>query len=112
MPTDGPTSESVKADLLEALTFEDDQWLWEPVWAINAKYPELQVAEKVGLARQVVLGLADQRRVTLWRGLWPGGTVEPLSEPDRFRIAVEEPPWYDPEATDLLVVIQIASKPA
>jgi hypothetical protein len=100
--SNSPTPESVEADLIDALTYEDDQWLWEPVWVLKNKHPDLPEAAKVGLA--------DQRRVTLWRGQWPGGIVEPLSEADRDRIAVEEAPWSDPESTDLLVIIQIASK--
>jgi hypothetical protein len=110
--SDSPTPETVEADLFDVLTYEDDQWLWEPVWLLNGKYPNLPESEKVGLARQVVLGLAEQQRVTLWRGQWPGGIVEPLNEVDRQRIEGEEAPWTDPEGTDLQVIIQIASVPA
>ena len=109
MASDPPNPESVEADLVDALTHEDDQWLWEPVWVLNSRYPDLPESEKVGLARHVVLGLAEQQRVTLWRGQWPGGIVEPLTEADRQRIEGEDAPWTDPEGTDLLVVIQIAS---
>jgi hypothetical protein len=93
------------------LTSEDDQWLWEPVWTLNPEHPEAAEAEKVALVRQVVLGLAEQNRVTLWRGQWPDGIVEPLSDEGRERIATEVPPWNIPECTDQLVIIQIASKP-
>ena len=111
MAGDPPNPESVEADLIDALTHEDDQWLSEPVSLLNSKYPDLPELEKIELARQAVLGLVEQERVTLWRGQWPGGIVEPLTETDWQRIEGEEAPWTDPEGTDLLVVIQIASIP-
>jgi hypothetical protein len=47
--SDSPDSESVEASLIGALTYEDDQWLWEPVWVLNTSHPDFPVAEKVGL---------------------------------------------------------------
>ena len=79
MASDSPTPETVEADLIDALTYEDDHWLWEPIWILSGRYPNLTESEKVGLARQVVLGLAQQQRVTLWKGQWPDGSVEPLT---------------------------------
>jgi hypothetical protein len=104
-----PTPESVEADLIDALTFEDDQWLWEPVWNLTSKYPELTESEKVALARQAVLGLAERGRVTLWRAQWADGIIGPLSDSDRDRIRTEIPPWTASESTDLQVIIQIAT---
>jgi hypothetical protein len=110
-PDGHPTADSVEIDLIDALTYEDDKWLWEPVRTLNNKYPYIRTTEKVGLARQVVLRLAEQKRVTLWRGQWPSGISGPLSKADRERIAVEDSPWSDPEGTDLLVIIQLAQNP-
>jgi hypothetical protein len=108
--SDLPTPESVQADLVDALTYEDDQWLWEPVWVLNAHYPDFPVVDKVGLVRRVVLGLANQGRLTLWKGDWTTGAAVPLSDPDRLRIEVEDAPWHDPQETDLAVVIRITSQ--
>ncbi len=108
MASESPTAGSVEADLLDALTYEDDQWLWEPVWILNSKYPAFPTPEKIALARRVVLGLAAQSRVTLWRGQWPSGISGSLSDEDIERITVEDAPWSDPESTDLLIIIQLA----
>jgi len=109
--SDSPTPGPVEADLVDALTYEDDQWLWEPVWNLNAKYSAFPTAEKIVLARRVVPGLAAARRVTLWRGQWPSGISGPLSTSDIERITVEDPPWSNPEGTDLLVIIRLAEGP-
>jgi hypothetical protein len=117
-----PTSDAVKADLVEALTHEDDQWLWEPVWRLNTEYPDTPRAAQVGnfsdhlwgvsgdrrqgLVCEVVLGLESQHRVTLWQGQWPSGPTQPLSGENHQRILSEDAPWVDPEGTDLLVIIR------
>jgi hypothetical protein len=108
--SESPTVGSVETDLIDALTHEDDQWLWEPVWSLNSKYPAFPTAEKVALVRRVVLGLVAQKRVTLWQGQWPSGISGPLSTQGIERIAVEDPPWSDPEGTDLRVIVQLAER--
>ena len=111
MVSESPTPDSVEADLIDALTYEDDQWLWEPVWRLNGKYPDIPIADKVGVARQVVLGLAADERVILWRGEWPGGIAGPLGKEELERISTEDSPWSDPEGTDLRVIVQLATNP-
>jgi hypothetical protein len=104
---DLPTVDSVEAELMDALKHEGDQWLWEPVWSLNRKCPDIVTNAKVGLVRHVVLGLESRDQVTLLRGEWPPGRTDPLSQVDHERILVEDPPWADPDGTDLLVVIRL-----
>ena len=49
-----PSHETVQQELLHLLRYEDDQWLWEPVWELNTSYPDSPLVEKVALVRQVV----------------------------------------------------------
>jgi hypothetical protein len=103
---DLPSRELTAERLLDCLHFEDDQWLWEVVWALNARCPKAGQDEKVGLARQAVFELLADGLIELWRGEWPGGPVEPLSPAQIERLRVDPMPWYDPEHTELLVVIR------
>jgi hypothetical protein len=103
-----PSQDEVIERLLDALRYEDDQWLWEIVWVMNTNHPDAPNADKVALARQVVLGLAKGQIVELWRGEWPNGAVALVNDEELERLQVEDPPWFDPEDADLLVVIRLS----
>jgi hypothetical protein len=107
MPLDPNDAES---NLLDALRFEDDQWLWEVVWALNGRFPLHSLAERVAVAREVVLRLYRRGDVELWRGLWPDGAAEPLGPEAVGALAVEDLPWRDPEHAGILVVIRRRTK--
>jgi hypothetical protein len=96
----------VESNLLDALRFEDDQWLWEVVWALNGRFPLRPLPEKVAVAREVVLRLCQRGDVELWRGLWPDGATEPLGPEAVNALTIEDLPWHDPEHAGTLVVIR------
>jgi hypothetical protein len=77
VPDGGPVPSEVEAQLLWDLEHEDDQWLWEIVWRLNAEYPDVSLAEKVHLARTLVLKLEAEGRVELWDGVWTTGAIAP-----------------------------------
>lgn len=103
-----PTSPSIEAYLLDVLTYEDDQWLWEVVWHLNAEFPEESLTAKVRLARQTVLAMQRDGRIVLWRGEWPSGAVEPLTPEAVVQLLTDNLPWFNPQHASCLVVIGLA----
>jgi hypothetical protein len=103
---DLPSSTQAAERLLDFLHFEDDQWLWEVVWDLNARFPAAGQEEKIRLARQAVSELLASGFIELWRGVWPDGPVEPLGAAEIERLHVEAEPWCDPEQADIIVVIR------
>ena len=100
----------VESNLLDAPRFEDDQWLWELVWALNGRFPLRPFPEKVAVAREVVLRLYQRGDVELWRGLWPDGATERLGPEAVKALTVEDLAWHDPEHTGTLGVIRTRTK--
>ena len=35
--------------LLDELQYEGDQWLWEPVWLLNADHPDVSLHDKIAV---------------------------------------------------------------
>jgi hypothetical protein len=101
-----PADDVVAGRLLDDLSSADDQWLWEVVWHMNTHFPDVPGSEKIALARRVVLALSGRGEITLWRGEWPIGALTPLGSHDAHRLGFENPPWFDPEGSDLHVVIR------
>jgi hypothetical protein len=106
-----PEPAEVRAYLLDALHFEDDQGLWEPVWWLNTRSPDLDRASKVSLVRSVVLSLLEEGLIELRRTTSPPDEGTPVTRDELDRLRSGDPPWYDPERTDLLVTISEVGHP-
>ena len=109
MPDPHPfTAEATAAILLDAVTYEIDQGLWEIVWTLNGLFPGEPLASKIGLAREAVRLL--DAKIELWRGAWPEGPLEPLTEAEADSLAADDLPWYNPEGASLLVWVRLADR--
>jgi hypothetical protein len=73
---DLPSRDLTAERLLDSLHFEDDRWPWEVVWDLNARCPEADQDEKVGLVEVSLRGrragvkmgrVARRRRCVLGR---------------------------------------------
>jgi hypothetical protein len=106
-----PDRAVVRDRLLDALQYEDDQWLWEVVWWMNVDYPHLKLQEKIVLARAVVTDLLAEGVVELRISAgWPqSADIEPTVA-QRAAIMAEDAAWFDPEHADLLVQIRLVPK--
>jgi hypothetical protein len=100
-----PLPSVLEGRLLEDLIFEDDQWLWEIVWRLNADFPQVDIAEKVSLAKEVTWKLFEEGQVVLLRGQWPSGPTRALEEKELDMLREQTLPWLDPEHSEILVVI-------
>lgn len=105
-----PSPAVVRRALLDDLRFEDDQYLWEVVWTLNAHSPDVPQSLKVELARAAVFGLLEDGEIELRKIMWPessdgqAGPSEPLSPEQVERLRSDDLPWFDPtNSTDLLV---------
>jgi hypothetical protein len=56
---------------VDEVHYEDDQGLWEVVWALNTQCPEVPLAEKIALARAVVFELLEAGQIELRKIAWP-----------------------------------------
>ena len=113
--TDGlPSLRAVRATLIDALWFEDDQGLWEVVWRLNADHASASMSSKVAMARDVVFGLIDEGLVTLTVSEWPNRADEgrPLTDAESERLRTDDRPWVDPAETPDLVVWLIGRESA
>ncbi|MDP9074478.1 MAG: hypothetical protein M3N98_09960 [Actinomycetota bacterium] len=102
-----PSVEQLSEQYLDSLA-DGDQWMWELAWKLNEEFPAVELAEKVALARQVVIGLTIKGSTELWRGQWPAGPVAPVSREEMAKIMAEDAPWHDPEHAEILVVVEVA----
>jgi hypothetical protein len=108
MPSELPTSSEIAERLLDDLRYEDDQWLWEIVWRLNAKFPLVELADKVSLAQEVTWQLFNDGKVRLLRGNWPEGAVGPLDDAGLKAIREQTLPWHDPEHAEILVLLTMS----
>ena len=113
MPQDQlPDVDEVRNALLDALRYEGDQWLWEPVWVLNGSHPGSALDAKISLVQRVILALIDERLVELW--LSPGWPVNPTVRlaTDRWTELVgDSAAWSDPEHAALLVQVRLVKQP-
>lgn len=100
-----PLQDDLRQELMDDLHYEDDQGLWEVVWLLNTKAPEVTRDEKIALARAVIFGLLDEGRIELRQVTWPEHDGRLLNEVEVARLHHDDAPWFDPEATDLLVQV-------
>jgi hypothetical protein len=105
MPTELPSSSAISARLLEDLKYEDDQWLWEIVWKLNADFPQVELADKVSLAQEVTWQLFNEGQIRFLIGQWPEGAVGPLDNEGLEMIREQTLPWHDPEHAEILVLL-------
>ena len=93
----------MRSELLDDLRYEDDQGLWEVVWTLNTRCPEVDLASKIALARTVVFSLFEDGLVELRQGGWPHNEGAALTEREIARLRHDDTPWNGPLETDLLV---------
>lgn len=98
--SDLPSPERL-AFMLAGYLQEDDLPLWEIVWHLNRDAPAVPLNEKIRLARRALPLLSDE--YDLWRGEWPGGPVERMSEAGIRAMETEDTCWHDPESASVLV---------
>jgi hypothetical protein len=102
------TAAATAAFLLDDVTYEDDQGLWEIVWTLNGQFPDKPLACKVELAREAVRLLGP--KIELWRGRWPEGPLEPLTEAEADSLVADDLPWYDPERASQLIWVRLPGR--
>ena len=103
---DLPSLSDLRVALFDALRFEGNQGLWEAVWRLNASHPSVALDAKVALARELILGLLDERKIELSVAEWPASDGRAVTAEELNRLRVDDTPWFDPErAQDLLVWI-------
>lgn len=108
---DLPSSELIKSALLDALLYEDDQWLWEPVWGLNSTHPGVTVEAKVAVVRVVVQELLDEGLVSLYLSPgWPTEGVLPLTSAEIATLAGDSAVWSDPTTAAMLVQIKLTNR--
>ena len=91
---------------MDELRHEDDQGLWEVVWALNSQCPDVPLAEKIALARAVVFELLESGQIELREIAWPEHEGPILTATQIARLHHDDGPWYDPQnSADLLVQI-------
>jgi hypothetical protein len=71
----GVSATEVTTWRVDALSYEDDQGLWEVVWSLSTDSSPSS-PEKVALARQVVFALLREGRLTLRTAPWPKSADE------------------------------------
>ena len=106
-----PSSELIKSALLDALRYEDDQWLWEPVWVLNSSHPGVSTDAKIKAVRVVVQELLDEGLVSLYLSAgWPTEGVRPLTSAEMVTVAGDSAVWSDPTVAAMLVQIKLMNR--
>jgi hypothetical protein len=60
-----------KRQIMDFLRYDDDMGLWEPLWELNADYPEVPVSERQQVTADTLRELHAARKIELYRH--PGG---------------------------------------
>jgi len=71
--------------------------LYEIVWSLNAKYPDLPRAVKVDAARRVVVDLLTAGEIRLARSMWPKSTHDPVPADIALALANDPESFDDPK---------------
>jgi hypothetical protein len=100
-----PSPAEEAQNLLDLLRSEDDQFLWELYWDLARRFPDAAHDDKLALVRQVVWQLLTDGLIKLWRLEWPNPPHELLGPAEIERLRIDPLPWYDPNNTDLLVMV-------
>ena len=67
--------ESFKASVVDD-QYDDDQGVYEVLWAANTRYPGLALSSRLAVAESVVSELLSEGLVCLVRGEWTGSPSE------------------------------------
>jgi hypothetical protein len=87
--------ESLRREILEDGE-EDYYGLYEIIWSLNTKYPDVDRQKKVESARNVFLPLVRDGRVSLFESIWASSDYKPLSQADALRELENDSAWSDP----------------
>lgn len=103
-----PSESAVRTSLLDSLCYEDDQWLWEPVWQLNDSNPDVAIALKTEFVKRVVRGLLDDKSVELWASPgWPDNADRRLDERGEMDVWADANAWQDPDHATVLIQIRL-----
>ena len=78
------------------LAIEDYSCLWEVVWEINTRYPELLPTQRKTAAAYAVRTLLSRRWIKLYQCQEPYGTLTPLRSEEYEEALSETANWAEP----------------
>jgi len=108
-PSD-PSADALRADLLDSLTYEGAQALWEVAWRLDCSLgqPASVIAAKVELARRVTLGLLERGEIEVWLiDSWPPASYTPVAAGEFLTEQVDDLLWFAPDTARLLYEVRL-----
>jgi len=75
---------------------EDYCGLYEIIWSLNTKYPDVDRHTKIESARSAFLPLAREGQVSLFESVWASSDYKPVSQADALRKLEDVSVWSDP----------------
>ena len=73
-----PLDQSALCTLALEAGAEDYTGLYEVIWELNGKFPEVSEAEKIGAARVALMHLLSEGLIEVYRTEWPPSVYQPL----------------------------------
>jgi hypothetical protein len=99
MPSE-PSPDALRTDLLDSLTYEGAQGLWEVAWRLDCSpgQPESVIAKKVELARHVTLELLEQGQIEVWlMNSWPPTSYTLVASGEFLAAQANDLLWFAPD---------------
>jgi hypothetical protein len=88
-------SKQLRADILSDGK-EDYTGLYEIVWSLNQKYPDVSREAKVTEARTVFADLLREDRVSVFETTWGSSNYKPVPKADATSALRNDSAWSDP----------------
>jgi hypothetical protein len=108
------SADALRADLLDGLTHEGVQALWEVAWRLDCSpgQPASVVAAKVERARRVTLQLLERGDIEIWlMNSWPPSACTPVALADFVIEQLDDLLWFAPDRASRLYEIRLRETP-
>jgi hypothetical protein len=108
------SADAMRADLLDSLTDQGVQALWEVAWRLDCSpgQPASLVASKVERARRVTLELLECGDIEIWlMNSWPPSAYTPVALADFLIEQVDDLLWFAPDRASRLYEIRLCERP-
>jgi hypothetical protein len=105
-----PSPDALRADLLDSLSCEGSQGLWEVAWRLDCSpgQPASVIAKKVELARRVTLDLLERGEIEVWlMDSWPPTSSTLVASGEFLAEQENDLLWFAPDIASRLYEIRL-----